>query len=191
MSAFVPSSSFTGASLTTSKSPVCARQLRRATPKPTKPARRALTMEQEAWVPLVEVADISPGELRGVNAAGQAVLVSCDYDGQVYACANVCPHLGTPLTDGSVDEGVLTCAQHKSSFDLSTGEVVGDWCPFPPLIGPLLGLLKGPNPLPVYAVRENGGTIEALLNVDAKEDFETNYWQGLLDAKGKATGDYY
>lgn len=189
MSAFVPSS-FTGTSVAASRASLCARQPRRAAAA-AKPARRSITMEQEAWVPLVEVADISPGELRGVIAAGQSVLVSCDYDGQVYACANVCPHLGTPLTDGAVADGVLTCAQHKSSFDLSTGEIVGGWCPFPPLIGPLLGLLKGPQPLPVYAVRENSGTIEALLNVEAREDFEKNYWQGLLDARGKATGDYY
>lgn len=148
-------------------------------------------MEQEAWVPLVEVTDISPGELKGVVAAGQSILVSCDYDGQVYACANVCPHLGTPLTDGSVADGVLTCTQHKSSFDLSTGEPVGQWCPFPPVVGPLLGLLKAATPLAVYAVRENGGVIEALLNIEARDDFEKNYWKGILDAKGKASGEYY
>lgn len=148
-------------------------------------------MTQEAWVPLLDVSEISPGELKGVVTAGQQILVSCDYDGQVYASANICPHLGTPLTDGSIGDGVLTCAQHKSSWDLSTGALAGEWCPFPPLIGPVLGKLQGPKPLTVYTVRESGGTIEALLDVSAKEEYEKNYWKGLLDAQGKADGGYY
>lgn len=74
---------------------------------------------------------------------------------------------------------------------MSTGELAGDWCPFPPLVGPLLGKLQGPKPLAVYPVRENGGYIEALLDVDARKDFEKDYWVGILDATGKASGSYY
>lgn len=147
-------------------------------------------MKKEAWVPLIETNDISPGQLKGVVAAQQQVLVACDYDGQVYASANVCPHLGTPMNDGEVADGVLVCAQHKSSFDLTTG-AVKEWCTFPPLVGPLLGKLSTPCDLPVYAVRENAGTIEALLDVEAREDYEKDYWKGILDAKGKASGEYY
>lgn len=195
MAAFVPTTSFKGAALNGRNRAICSRQMRPGAPLPTRvplnAPRRSIVMEKEAWVPLLETSEISPGDLKGVMAAGQAILVSCDYDGQVYACANVCPHLGTPLTDGSIGDGVLTCVQHKSSFDLSSGEPVGDWCPYPPLVGPLLGLLQGPRALPVYAVREINGTIEALLNVEAREDFEKDYWSGLLDSKGKATGEYY
>lgn len=195
MAAFVPTTSFKGTAVNRSNRAICSRQVRPETAMPTRVVpntpRRSIVMEKEAWVPLIETSEISPGELKGVVAAGQAILVSCDYDGQVYACSNVCPHLGTPLTDGSIADGVLTCTQHKSSFDLSSGDPVGSWCPFPPLIGPLLGLLQGARPLPVYAVRETDGTIEALLNVEAREDFEKNYWQGILDSKGKATGEYY
>jgi len=155
------------------------------------PATSTPTMKTEAWVPLISTSEIAPGELKGVLTMGQSILVSCDYDGQVYASANICPHLGTPLTDGSIGDGVLTCAQHKSSWDLSTGDLSGEWCPYPKLIGPLLGKLQGPQPLAVYPVRQNGGDIEALLNVDAKGDYEKDYWKGLLDAKGKASGEYY
>jgi nitrite reductase/ring-hydroxylating ferredoxin subunit len=176
-SAVAPSSSFVTSAQRVARTPVAA------------PAR--VSMKQDAWVPLLTTSEISPGDLKGVNVAGQAILVSCDYDGQVYASANICPHLGTPLTDGSIGDGVLTCAQHKSSWDLTTGELAGEWCPFPPLIGPLLGKLQAARPLSVYPVRENAGTIEALLDVDARKDFEKEYWQGILDAKGKATGAYY
>jgi len=150
-----------------------------------------LTMKTDAWVQLCPTSDITPGELKPVFTSGQTIVVACDFDGQVYAAANICPHLGTPLDNGSVGDGNITCAQHKSSWDLTTGELAGEWCPFPPVLGPLLGKLNPPSNLQVYPVREAGGFIEALLDVDAKEDYEKNYWRGLLDSTGKATGDYY
>ena len=34
-------------------------------------------------------------------------------------------------------------------------------------------------------VRESGGFVEVLLDVDAKAEFEKKYWKGILDAQGK------
>jgi len=34
-------------------------------------------------------------------------------------------------------------------------------------------------------VRESGGYVEVLLDVDAKTEFEKKYWKGVLDAQGK------
>lgn len=191
MSAFVPVSSFVGASATANAKSklICGNMPLNAREGSSR--RAAVVMKAEAWVPLLSTSDIAPGELKGVFAASQSILVSCDYDGQVYASSNICPHLGTPLTDGSIGDGVITCAQHKSSWDLSTGELAGEWCPYPPLIGPLLGKLQGPRGLVVFPVRENAGQIEALVDVDARSDYEQDYWSGLLDARGKATGEYY
>mmetsp|Transcript_333 Transcript_333/g.1122 ORF Transcript_333/g.1122 Transcript_333/m.1122 type:complete len:196 (+) Transcript_333:222-809(+) len=153
------------------------------------PAR--FTMKQEAWVRLCPTADLQPGQLKSVSVASQTILVACDDDGQVYASSNTCPHLGTPLDNGTVADGAIICAQHKSSWDLSSGELKGKWCPYPPLIGPVLGLLQPPRDLLVYSVRENNGYVEGLINVEARQDFEQGYWFGLLDSRGKATGDYY
>jgi len=152
---------------------------------------RTVRMATDAWVQLLPTSDITPGEVKGVFTAGQSIVVACDYDGQVYAAANICPHLGTPLDNGSVGDGNIVCAQHKSSWSLSTGELAGEWCPFPPLIGPLLGKLSAPQNLSVFSVRENNGYIEALIDIDLKSDFESKYWTGLLDARGKASGEYY
>lgn len=185
MSAFVPATAFTGKAVTNTKS-ICGTTVRSTTPR-----RSSVVMRTDAWVPLLDTAEIAPGELRGVVTNNLNILVSCDFDGQVYASANICPHLGTPLTDGSIGDGVLTCTQHKSSWDLSTGNLSGDWCPFPPLVGPLLGKLQGARPLTVYSVRENNGQIEALLDVDARSDYEKDYWVGILDATGKANNSYY
>ncbi len=39
-----------------------------------------------------------------------------------YATDNRCPHMGFPLTDGSVDDGVLTCPWHHARFEISCGD---------------------------------------------------------------------
>jgi hypothetical protein len=73
-----------------------------------------------------------------------------------------------------------------------TGDVVGDWCPFPPILGPLiLGNLAPPERVATFPVRAKGQNIEVFVDRNLKERFESGYWTGLLDAKGKATGDYY
>ena len=40
---------------------------------------------------------------------------------QVFAIDNRCPHMGFPLSQGSVADGILTCHWHHAKFDLSGG----------------------------------------------------------------------
>ena len=101
---------------------------------------------------------------------------------------------------------VLTMVRHHSSpefmqciqiltFFLRSfllGSVVGDWCPFPPFLGPvILGNLAPPEKVATFPVRAKGNNIEVFVDRNLKERFESKYWAGLLDAKGKATGEYY
>ncbi|WP_336025481.1 Rieske (2Fe-2S) protein [Halobellus salinisoli] len=44
------------------------------------------------------------------------------HEGEFYATDNRCPHMGFPLTEGSVDDGVLTCPWHHARFELSCGD---------------------------------------------------------------------
>lgn len=45
--------------------------------------------------------------------------------GWTFACVpDSCPHAQAPLSDGTVEDGILTCARHGSQFDLRTGERV-------------------------------------------------------------------
>jgi nitrite reductase/ring-hydroxylating ferredoxin subunit len=46
----------------------------------------------------------------------------------IYAVQAKCPHLGIPLAGGKVENGVITCSQHKSSWSCDTGEV-NEWLP--------------------------------------------------------------
>jgi len=144
------------------------------------------------WVPVIKATEIAPGDIIPVETDGLQLLMIADDSGSIYSVANVCPHLGTPLDQGSLGTGTIVCPLHKSAFSLETGELVGDWCPFPPVLGPLvLGKLQPPRDLAVFEVRSKGQNIEVLINKNLKADFEGKYWAGLLDAQGKATGDYY
>lgn len=142
---------------------------------------------------VLKTSEIAPGELVGVSKDGLEILIAADLKGSIYAAANICPHLGTPLDQGTINaQGALVCPLHKSAFSLESGKLVGDWCPFPPVLGPLvLGKLQPPRDLAVFPVRAAFGNVQVLINRNLKQEFETKYWSGLLDAQGKATGDYY
>ena len=43
------------------------------------------------------------------------------YGERVYAVDNRCPHMGFPLKDGSLKDGILTCHWHHARFDLASG----------------------------------------------------------------------
>lgn len=44
------------------------------------------------------------------------------HEGEFYATDNRCPHMGFPLSEGSVDEGILTCPWHHARFEISCGD---------------------------------------------------------------------
>ena len=43
------------------------------------------------------------------------------YEGKFHAVDNRCPHMGYPMSEGSVRDGVLICHWHHWEFDLKTG----------------------------------------------------------------------
>ena len=57
-------------------------------------------VSQEEWVAVLKSNDIAAGDLVPVEVDGLALLVAADLDGKIFAIANSCPHLGTPLENG-------------------------------------------------------------------------------------------
>lgn len=135
---------------------------------------KAITKKEE-WVTVLKSKDIASGDLVPVEVDGLAILIAADLDGKIFAIANSCPHLGTPLENGRLGEGsTIVCPLHKSAFSLQSGEVVGDWCPFPPILGPLiLGNLAPPEKVGTFPVRAKGGSIEVFIDRNLKERFES------------------
>jgi toluene monooxygenase system ferredoxin subunit len=60
------------------------------------------------------------GEMRACSAGARRVLLLRLETG-VYAYQDRCPHLGVPLSQGTLREGVLTCAAHGFQYDAVTG----------------------------------------------------------------------
>jgi len=47
-------------------------------------------------------------------------------DGNFQALDDTCPHRGGPLSEGFVEEGVVTCPWHGWQFQLASGECLTD-----------------------------------------------------------------
>ena len=58
--------------------------------------------------------------VRVVSTGDRTVAVFWHRD-QLFAVDNRCPHMGFPLSQGTVADGILTCHWHHAKFDLSGG----------------------------------------------------------------------
>ncbi|HLH73939.1 MAG TPA: Rieske (2Fe-2S) protein, partial [Chloroflexota bacterium] len=72
------------------------------------------------------IADLVEKE-RVVVSGGRHGIVVFHHEGKIYAVDNRCPHMGFPLSKGSLRCGILTCHWHHARFDLASG---GTFDPF-------------------------------------------------------------
>jgi nitrite reductase/ring-hydroxylating ferredoxin subunit len=78
------------------------------------------------YVPVADFDDLRERGQDVVSQGGQAIALFY-HDGEVYAVDNRCPHMGFPLTRGSVEDGVLTCHWHHARFELEEGDTFDIW----------------------------------------------------------------
>ena len=161
----------------------------------SRPAARAVTgpVMADAWVRVVPSQSVDVGGQADRLVAGAAVLVGRYSNGKVWAISAKNSATGTEMFGGKIDEQAQTLQdpQWGTQYSLQTGDVIGKWCPSPPIIGGLIGAIFPQQGVWVPQVREQGGYIEVLVDVNAKAEFEKKYWKGILDAQGKADGGYY
>ena len=140
--------------------------------------------EQEGeWIVVCPKTRIMPGVVVPVVAGGLDLLIVASKDGKRLACiSNSCSHLGTPLETGIVErrpvtgsaarkgdvaddgcEECIVCPTHNTAFALASGEVRGEWCPYPPVIGKMMGTVKTQANLPTFEIRVRGKNIEVRL----------------------------
>ena len=84
------------------------------------------------WTAVADAAALDEGHTRAVDLEGRKVLLA-RVDGVVCAMEDACSHNGGPLSEGTVDDGVVTCPWHGSQFRLRDGAVVGGPATFPQL----------------------------------------------------------
>jgi toluene monooxygenase system ferredoxin subunit len=73
-----------------------------------------------AFVPVLPLAELRERAMAAVMVGGRRVLL-VHVDGDVRAYDNRCPHRAWPLERGSLDGTVLTCANHRWTYDVVTG----------------------------------------------------------------------
>jgi nitrite reductase/ring-hydroxylating ferredoxin subunit len=78
------------------------------------------------YVPVADLDDLRERGQAVVSQDGQAIALF-HHDGEVYAVDNRCPHMGFPLTRGTVEDGVLTCHWHHARFELEEGDTFDIW----------------------------------------------------------------
>lgn len=108
----------------------------------------------DEWVDLGTIEALPEGAPVLRKAEGQRFL--CVRRGEVvHALDDRCPHQGYPLSQGTVDGGVLTCEWHNWKFDLASG-----------------GCLFGGEPVRCYPTRVVDGRVQLDRRVDHAQEAE-------------------
>ncbi|TKK65969.1 Rieske 2Fe-2S domain-containing protein [Ilyomonas limi] len=102
----------------------------------------------EDFIAVLPENELAENTMRCVNA-GEVPVLLARKNGEIYAIAHTCSHLGGPLSEGDLlDDGNVRCPWHGSVFSLQDGSVVD---------GPATA------PQPKFEVRVNNGQIEVRL----------------------------
>jgi nitrite reductase/ring-hydroxylating ferredoxin subunit/uncharacterized membrane protein len=111
------------------------------------PNQTAFDPGPEDWTAVAPASELRDGEPTAVVARDTPVLL-LRHGEDVHALHNRCSHRGCTLSDGEIDDHVVTCPCHGSRFDLRDGSVV-----------------RGPATAgqPVFEARERDGQIEVRL----------------------------
>ena len=75
-----------------------------------------------AKVSVGKVSDIPPGKMIKVSADGKEILV-VNSNGNFYACDDTCTHSGASLSEGQLDNNIVTCGWHGAQFDCTSGKL--------------------------------------------------------------------
>lgn len=72
------------------------------------------------YVKVMSEEDLPIGK-SAIISAGENEIALFNYKGKYYAIANKCPHRGSPLGEGRIEEGIVICPNHEWRFKLENG----------------------------------------------------------------------
>ncbi|OGQ06403.1 MAG: hypothetical protein A2W61_05135 [Deltaproteobacteria bacterium RIFCSPLOWO2_01_44_7] len=70
---------------------------------------------------VAKVSEIPPGSAKQVEVDGETIAIF-NVSGQFYAISDTCTHAQASLSEGEVEDLVVTCPWHGAKFDLKTGK---------------------------------------------------------------------
>src|SRR5580765_4326703 len=87
-----------------------------------------MVSQQSAFIRVARLTEIPSGGSKAVTLENDRSVALFNIEGRIYATNNQCPHMGYPLTRGTVRHGVVTCDWHGRSFDLEGGGCFNHEC---------------------------------------------------------------
>lgn len=116
--------------------------------------------QPQSWVRVCSVKEIPEGKAADLNISGQRLVIArCGET--ISIMQGSCSHMFFPLAGSKVENCVLTCALHRSTFDIRDG-AVQEWSTFPPLVGKALALVREKKGLRTYQTRLQDGEVYVL-----------------------------
>jgi nitrite reductase/ring-hydroxylating ferredoxin subunit len=91
----------------------------------TQQQKQQKTEEQQRFADVADVNDVSTGKMKHREVGEKEVLLA-NSDGKVYALCDRCSHMNAPLSMGTLNGKVVTCAMHGARFDVTTGKKVAE-----------------------------------------------------------------
>ena len=67
--------------------------------------------------------DVLPGQVKNFYREGMSIAIA-NVGGKLYAFEDSCPHMGARLSNGNLEGAVITCPEHSSKFDVTTGKAL-------------------------------------------------------------------
>jgi len=78
-----------------------------------------------SYVEVAKIDEIPPGNMKHVELDGKEIVVS-NINGKFYAMDERCGHMNARLSNGNINQNIVTCPFHAAKFDISTGKKVGE-----------------------------------------------------------------
>jgi nitrite reductase (NADH) small subunit/3-phenylpropionate/trans-cinnamate dioxygenase ferredoxin subunit len=66
------------------------------------------------------IGDLADGQAKTIEV-GSRLIALFRQNGQYFAIDDVCPHMGASLSEGLVEDGIVTCPWHAWRFRLADG----------------------------------------------------------------------
>ena len=117
----------------------------------------------DGFEPVATVAEVRDEGPVVVQAGGRSIALF-HHEDEVYATDNRCPHMGFPLTEGTIEDGILTCHWHHARFELSCGDTFDPWA----------------DDVPTFPVDVRNGEVY-VIPVPVSDESPADHWQTRLE----------
>lgn len=71
---------------------------------------------------VAKASDVKPGTLYKASVDGKDILVM-NLEGEYFAMDDTCTHAGASLSEGRLDDNIVTCGWHGAQFDCKSGKL--------------------------------------------------------------------